>query len=61
MPEALDSVSLITIRKFAQKSQRYMDAYRKGLTGKLVEYTVKKYKSYWRIPNEIYNELKDSI
>jgi len=41
VPEALDSVSLITIRKFAQKSQRYMDTYRKGLTGKLAEYTVK--------------------
>src|SRR6185436_6855797 len=53
VPEALDSVSLIMIRKFARKSQRYMDAYRKGLTGKLAEFTVKKYKSHRRIPDEI--------
>ena len=56
VPEALDSVPLITIRKFARKSKRYMDVYRKGLTGKLAEFAVKKYKSHRRVPNEIYNE-----
>ena len=61
VPEALDSVPLIMIRKFARKSQRYMDAYRKGLTGKLAEFAVKKYKSHRRVLNNIYNELKDSF
>ncbi|PKY51387.1 hypothetical protein RhiirA4_424476 [Rhizophagus irregularis] len=35
VPEALDSIPLITIRKFARKSWRYMDIYRKGITGKV--------------------------
>jgi hypothetical protein len=58
VPEALDSVPLITIRKFARKSWRYMDIYQKGITGKLAEFAVKKYKSHRRVPNEIYNEIK---
>ena len=54
VPEALDSVSLITIRRFAQKSWRYMDIY---ITGKMAEFAVKKYKSHRRVPDNIYNEL----
>lgn len=57
VPEALDSISLITIRKFARKSWRYMDIYRKGITGKVAEYAVKKYKSHRRVPDTIYNEI----
>jgi len=57
VPEALDSVSLITIHRFAQKSWRYMDIYRKGITGKMAEFAVKKYKSHRRVPDNIYNEL----
>ena len=57
VPEALDSIPLITIRRFAQKSWRYMDIYRKGITGKMAEFAVKKYKSHRRVPNNIYNEL----
>ena len=53
VPKALDSVNLITIRKYARKSFRYMDAYRKGLTGKAAQYAVKKYHSHRRIPNNI--------
>ncbi len=34
-----------------------MDLYRKGLSEKLVEYVVKKYKSYRRIPDSIFEEL----
>jgi hypothetical protein len=54
VPEA---VPLITIRKFARKSWRYMDIYSKGVTGKLAEFTVKKYKSHHSVPDEIYNEI----
>ncbi|PKY34514.1 hypothetical protein RhiirB3_454306 [Rhizophagus irregularis] len=57
VPEALDSISLITIRKFARKSWRYMDIYRKGITGKVAEYAVKKYKSHRCVPDTIYNEI----
>src|SRR5579859_6293038 len=46
IPEALDSVPLITIRHFTQKSWRYIDIYRKGITGKMAElFAAKKYKS----------------
>ncbi|RHZ87480.1 hypothetical protein Glove_34g68 [Diversispora epigaea] len=38
---------------------RYMDIYRKGITGKMAEYAVKKYKSHRRIPDTIYNELNN--
>ena len=57
VPNALESIDVVTIRRFARKSFRYMDVYRKGLTGKLVEYAVKKYKSHRRIPDYIFEEL----
>lgn len=53
VPIALDSVSLPLIRKFSRKSLRYMDAYRKDLTGLFAEYAVRKYKSHRRIPKSI--------
>lgn len=57
VPVALDSVDVIKIRRFARKSFRYMDAYRKGLTGHLAEYAVQKYKSHRRIPQSVLDEL----
>ena len=35
-----------------------MNIYRKGISGKLAEFAVKKYKSYRHVPNNIYNEIK---
>ena len=57
VPEALESVSLRQIRGYAQKSFRYMDAYRKGLDVKQAEYAVKKYKRHRIIPQTIFDEL----
>ncbi len=34
-----------------------MDLYRHGITGKLVEYAVKKYKSHRKIPENVLEEL----
>jgi len=34
-----------------------MDIYRKGITSKMAEFAVKKYKSHRRVPDNIYNEL----
>ena len=48
VPESLESVPLITIRRFSRKCWSYMDLYRKGINGKLAEYAVKKYKSHRR-------------
>jgi hypothetical protein len=47
---ALDSINISTIRKFARKCDRYIDAYREKdggvrLTAAQVEHAVKKYKS----------------
>ncbi|CCI11476.1 unnamed protein product [Albugo candida] len=47
---AMSSISLTTIRRFACKTQRYMDVFRKNLSGKAAEYAVKKYRSHRRIP-----------
>jgi hypothetical protein len=49
VPEALTSVSIETIRCYAIKSFRYMDAYRLGLSGMEAEKQVKKYRSHRRI------------
>ncbi len=34
-----------------------MDTYKKDISGKLAEYTVKKYKSHRRIPDNVLEEL----
>ncbi len=57
VPLGLDSINLITIRKFARKAWRYMNVYHKGIGGKLAEYAVKKYKSHRRVPDNILEEL----
>jgi hypothetical protein len=51
------SVPLLKIRKFARKTQRYMSAYRIGLTGKQALFAVKKYKSHRRVPVSVTDEL----
>ena len=56
VPEALDSVPLITLRRYARKSWHYMDIYRKGLTGKIAEFVNKKYR---RVPDMIYDEINN--
>jgi transposase len=53
VPKALASIDLMTIRRFARRAQRYMSAYRNGLTLKAAEYAVKKYKSHRRIPDGV--------
>jgi hypothetical protein len=56
----IDSVDVITIRRFARKAWRYMDLYRHRITGKLAEYAAKKYKSHRRIPEDAWDELRTS-
>ena len=64
LPDSLDSVSVQTIRRFARKCFRYMDAYRivdssgkRRLTPQQVEFAVKKFKKHRSIPLSIFNEL----
>jgi len=42
------------IRKYALRSAKYMECYRKGLTVLQTEYALKKYKSHRRIPDNKY-------
>lgn len=64
LPEALSSVSVQAIRRFARKCFRYMDAYRivdsngkRKLTPPQVEFAVKNFKKHHSIPLSILNEL----
>ena len=61
LPVALGSVSLTTMKRFARKSFRYMDAYREKngqyLTIKQVEHVVRKYRGHITIPASILAEL----
>ena len=57
VPEALNSIPLVEIRRFAQKSWRYMNIYRKGITGKLAVFAEKKYKSHRRVPDDVLNQI----
>ena len=60
VPEVLISVPVTTIRKFARKSWRYMDAYNKGLEGRTAEWAVSKYKSHRRLPENIEKIMEQS-
>ncbi len=57
VPQALDSVNIVTIRKFARKLWRYMQLYHEGLTGKLAKYVYKKFRSHRRIPQKELDEF----
>lgn len=59
VPKCLDSYGLITIRKFFQKSWRYLDAYKQGLDARQVALANKKYKSYHKI--ELPRDMTKSI
>ena len=53
LPQALDSVSVISISKYFCKARDYEKAYRNGhAAGKEVENVVKRYKSHRRVFDE---------
>jgi hypothetical protein len=59
VPRCLDSCELITIRRFFQKTWRYLDAYQKGLNMQQATLANKKYKSHRKVP--LPKDIKDSI
>ena len=61
VPKALDSVSLNHIRKYAQKSAKFMECYRKGLTGLQAVYVLKKYKSHRTVPDFVFENIDELI
>ncbi|KDQ56240.1 hypothetical protein JAAARDRAFT_79306 [Jaapia argillacea MUCL 33604] len=54
---ALDSVSMVKMRRFATRALCFMDAYRKGLNGRQALWAAKKYRGHRTLPNSILNEL----
>ena len=64
VPLSLQNVELTSIRRFARKCYRYMDAYRlrdgKGnsLTAQQIEFAVKQYKRHRKIPVRIIEDLE---
>ena len=48
--EALDSCPIEVIRRFINRSWRFMSAYRTGLTGKAAAWAVKKQRSHRSVP-----------
>ncbi|KAJ7435698.1 hypothetical protein B0H11DRAFT_1643795, partial [Mycena galericulata] len=53
MNAALDAVPLETMRKFATRSERFMDAYRKGLSGDQAVWAGKRYRGHRILPKNI--------
>ncbi|KAI0669136.1 hypothetical protein C8Q78DRAFT_1041816 [Trametes maxima] len=50
---SLDTVETIHIRRFCNRTLRFMDAYRKGLTGKQAAWAAKKYSGHRTLPHDI--------
>ncbi|KAJ7903895.1 hypothetical protein B0H13DRAFT_1460492, partial [Mycena leptocephala] len=53
MNAALDAVPLKSMRKFARRSDRFMDAYRKGLDGVQAVWASKRYRGHRTLPKNI--------
>ncbi|KIK74184.1 hypothetical protein PAXRUDRAFT_176464, partial [Paxillus rubicundulus Ve08.2h10] len=58
MIEALESVTITQMRKYARRSRHFMDAYHKGLSGQQAAWASKKYRGHRVIPNSILDELE---
>ncbi|KAF7357934.1 hypothetical protein MVEN_00839900 [Mycena venus] len=55
---ALDSISLNVMRKYANRSLRFMDAYRHGLNGKWAAYVTKEYRGHHVLPHNLFDGLR---
>ncbi|KAI0371201.1 hypothetical protein BV20DRAFT_942876 [Pilatotrama ljubarskyi] len=54
---ALDSVDITKMRRFFNRTQRFTDAYRKGLSGTQAAWACKKYSGHRTLPNGILEKL----
>ena len=57
MLAALEAVPLQSMRKFATRSQRFMDAYARGLNGRQAAWAARKYRGHRVLPEGILEEL----
>ncbi|EJD34992.1 hypothetical protein AURDEDRAFT_75686, partial [Auricularia subglabra TFB-10046 SS5] len=58
--EALDSVTLELMRKYSARSQRFMDAYRSGLSPELAVWAGKKYHGHRCVPGNIIAKFNEA-
>jgi hypothetical protein len=56
--ECLNACPVDVIRRFVNRSWRFMDAYRKGLTGKAAAWAVKKQKGHRSVSQQAYMHLE---
>jgi len=56
--EALENIPLDTMRCFANRSSRFMDAYSKGLNGRQAAWAARKYRGHRVLPATIMDELE---
>ncbi|KAF7351880.1 hypothetical protein MVEN_01149600 [Mycena venus] len=56
--DALDSVSLKVMRRYANRSLRFLDAYRRGLNGRWAAYVAKEYRGHRVLPNNLFDGLR---
>ena len=61
VPQIMEEMAVVAVRKMAQLFYRYMDAYRYGLSPKLAEYAVNKYTSHRCIPATVEKALEDEV
>ena len=54
---ALEAVPLKSMRKFANRSRRFMDAYDRGLNGRQAAWAARKYRGHRILPEGIMLEL----
>jgi hypothetical protein len=55
---ALEAVPLSSMRKFANKSRRFIDAYQKGLNGRQAAWAARKYQSHRVLPPGFMEDLE---
>ena len=56
--DALEAVPLTSMRKFATRSRRFMDAYDQGLNGRQAAWAARKYRGHRVLPVSIMDELE---
>lgn len=55
---ALDAVPLESMRRFANRSRRFIDAYSRGLTGSQAAWAARKYRGHRVLPESIMDDLE---
>ena len=61
LPQYLDNIPLSFVRRATRHCTRFMDGYRAGLVGPLLDYAMKKYKGHRMIPRDSLRIIEDEF